>query len=150
LTRSRARCAQFRTQSSGQEDFFFAYAQKTKLFTGPLQNGSVHLGDGNISYVSMNHFEAATATEPKKGIAQKETLLPTQKVIGIHPTKSGGMGGGAAILKQAAAAWCQAHWSWPQCRLSGDRHVSLQISLSVEILPTQFQHLENNVFSTPE
>jgi hypothetical protein len=83
---------QFRTQSPGQEDFFFAYTQKTKLFTGPLQNGSVHLGDGNISYVSMNHFEVATATQSQKGIAKKETLLPTQRVIGIHPTKNGGWG----------------------------------------------------------
>jgi hypothetical protein len=47
----------------GQEGFFFAYALKTKHFTGPLQNGSVHLGNGNNCYVSMNHFEAATATE---------------------------------------------------------------------------------------
>jgi hypothetical protein len=35
----------------------------------------------------MNHFEAATATEQQKGIAKKETLLPTQRVIGIHPTE---------------------------------------------------------------
>jgi hypothetical protein len=47
---------------TGQEGFFFAYALKTKHFTGLLQNGSVNLGNGNISYVSMNHFEAATAT----------------------------------------------------------------------------------------
>jgi hypothetical protein len=41
-------------------------SKKTKRFTGPLQNGSVNSpgrSDGNISYVSMNHFEAATATE---------------------------------------------------------------------------------------
>jgi hypothetical protein len=59
----------------GQEDFFFCYAQK-KPFIGPLQNGSVHLGNGNNCYVSMNHFETATATEQQKGIAKKETLLP--------------------------------------------------------------------------
>jgi hypothetical protein len=47
----------------GQEDFFFAYALKTERFTGPFQNGSVHLDDGDNCYVSMNHFEAATATE---------------------------------------------------------------------------------------
>jgi hypothetical protein len=41
----------------------FVYAQKTKPFTGPLQNGSVNLGNGNICYVSMNHFETATATK---------------------------------------------------------------------------------------
>jgi hypothetical protein len=63
---------------TGQEDFFFAYAQKRKPFTGPFQNGSVNLGNENISYVSMNHFEAATATKQKKGIAKKETLLPTK------------------------------------------------------------------------
>jgi hypothetical protein len=40
----------------------------------------------------MNHFEAATATEQQKGIAQKETLLSTQRVIGIHPTEGGGWG----------------------------------------------------------
>jgi hypothetical protein len=56
---------------------FFAYAQKTKPFTSPLQNGSAHLGNsprrinGNICYVSMNHFETATATEQQKGIAQE-------------------------------------------------------------------------------
>jgi hypothetical protein len=47
----------------GQEDFFFAYAQKTRPLTGPIQNGSVHLVSGNICYVSMNHFETATATK---------------------------------------------------------------------------------------
>jgi hypothetical protein len=47
----------------------------------------VNLGDGNICYVSMNHFETATATEQHKGIAQKETLLPTKRVICIHPTE---------------------------------------------------------------
>jgi hypothetical protein len=51
----------------------------------------------------MNHFETATATEQQKGIAQKETLLPTQRVIGIHPTQVEDGGGGAAILKQATA-----------------------------------------------
>jgi hypothetical protein len=47
----------------GRRISFFAYAQKMKRFTGPLQNGSVNLGDGNICYVSMNHFETATATK---------------------------------------------------------------------------------------
>jgi hypothetical protein len=45
---------------------FFAYAQKTNRFTGPLQNGSVNSpgrSNGNISYVSMNHFETITPTE---------------------------------------------------------------------------------------
>jgi hypothetical protein len=27
---------------TGQKHFFFAYAQKIKPFTGPIQNGSVH------------------------------------------------------------------------------------------------------------
>jgi hypothetical protein len=56
-------CSVICDSSLGRRISFFAYAQKTKHFTGPLQNGSVHLGNGNICYVSMNHFEAATATE---------------------------------------------------------------------------------------
>jgi hypothetical protein len=40
----------------------------------------------------MNHFEAATATEQKKGIAQKETLLPTKRLITIRLIKGGGWG----------------------------------------------------------
>jgi hypothetical protein len=66
--------------------------KKTKRLTGPLQNGSVNLGDGNICYVSMNHFEAATATKQEKGIAKKEIILPTKRVIRIHPTEGGGWG----------------------------------------------------------
>jgi hypothetical protein len=53
--------------------------KKTEPFTGPLQNGSVNLGNGNICYVSMNHFETATVTKQKKGIAKKETFLPTKR-----------------------------------------------------------------------
>jgi hypothetical protein len=64
-------CSFWDSEPPGRRISFFAYAQKTKRFTGPLQNSSVHLGDGNISYVSMNHFETATATEQQKGIAQK-------------------------------------------------------------------------------
>jgi hypothetical protein len=41
---------------------FLLMPKKTKHFTGPFQNGSVNLGNGNISYVPMNHFETATAT----------------------------------------------------------------------------------------
>jgi hypothetical protein len=66
-------------QAPGRRISFFAYAQKTKRFTGPLQNGSVNLGNGNICYVSMNHFETAAATEQKKGIAQKRNPPAHQK-----------------------------------------------------------------------
>jgi hypothetical protein len=50
---------------TGQEDFFFAYAQKIKPFTGPLQNGLVSAGadQWQYCYVSINHFETATATK---------------------------------------------------------------------------------------
>jgi hypothetical protein len=71
--------------------------KKTKRFTGPFQNGSVNSpgrSNGNIYCVSMNHFEAATATKQQKGIAKKETLLPTKGVIGIHLTEGGGWGEG--------------------------------------------------------
>jgi hypothetical protein len=63
LTRDRAGVCSLGLRAPGQRISFFAYAQKTKRFTGPFQNGSVYLGDGNISYVSINHFETATATE---------------------------------------------------------------------------------------
>jgi hypothetical protein len=42
---------------------FFGYAQKTKPFTGPFQNGLVHLGNGSICYVSINHFETTITTK---------------------------------------------------------------------------------------
>jgi hypothetical protein len=78
--------------------------KKTKHFTGPFQNGSVRLGNGNISYVSMNHFETATATKQQKGIAQKRNPPAQQKRDQNTLYRRCGMGGGAAILKQATAA----------------------------------------------
>jgi hypothetical protein len=103
LTRIRAG-VQFRIASPRQEDFFFCLCPKTKRFIGPLQNGSVNLGNGNICYVSMNHFEAATATEQQKGIAQKRNPPAHQKHDRSTPHRRCGMWGGAAILKQATAA----------------------------------------------
>jgi hypothetical protein len=93
-TRCRAAVCNLGLRAPGRRISFFAYAQKTKPFTGPLQNGSVNLGNGNICYVSMNHLEAATATEQQKGIAQKRNPPAHQKRDHIYLIKGGGVGGG--------------------------------------------------------
>jgi hypothetical protein len=99
LTRSRAGVYSLRLRAPGQEDFFFLLVpKKTKPFTGPFQNGSVNSprrSNGNICYVSMNHFETATATEQKKGTAQKKkpSCPPKGRSGYTHPAKGGRWGG---------------------------------------------------------
>jgi hypothetical protein len=52
----------------------------------------------------MNHFEAATATKQQKGIAKKEILLPTKRVIRISPPE---VGDGGRRGQQGLTSTCE-------------------------------------------
>jgi hypothetical protein len=55
----------------GQEDFFFCLCPKNKALHWAASKWFSEPWQWQYCYVSMNHFEAATATEQQKGIAQK-------------------------------------------------------------------------------
>jgi hypothetical protein len=55
----------------GQEDFFFCLCPKNKALHWAVSKRFSAPWQWQYCYVSMNHFETATATKQWKGIAQK-------------------------------------------------------------------------------
>jgi hypothetical protein len=83
---------QFGIGSTGQEDFFFCLCPKNKALHWAVSKWFSEFAwakQWEYCYVSMNHFETATATEQQKGIAQKRNPLAHPKGGRDTPHPSG-------------------------------------------------------------